>query len=884
MASRISSLVSMVAALLLLVFAAVQTPAAADQPITATSEIRGVVTTQDGEPIGGADVTLYYPGGSKHSTTDGKGRFAFAGLSIGSYYIAVDKSGYARQISETVNINEVAAVQMDIKLESSEKLASLGHVLVRANRGLETSPVIYQVVQKASLDRLATFRLFDAIQSMPGLNAGQYNSAAPGDNAAINIRGIGTLETVTLIDGHPATISNSQCGCFEFNNAPTMSLKSVDVTYGSGAVGLYGVNAIGGVVDLQTIDPTVRPQSTLSLGVGSYANTVWSITETGTENRVGYAFNYGTRTSDGSLFHKRIYNPSAMPTTVDFANPANYGLATYPVDMGYQSRSALMKFRYSFTPQTEFTFTSLSNDTWDDKTGNGDNDFNPLDHVMAGNANRVGSDPACPNGINYPDPTLPNPPARCFSLQQYSSFFAGPQGGGPADQSFRLNDFHGNLSFFRGASTYAIDAYHGFYIRNYNRQFQLPQASGPFWFTEGAQQTGLQFSDDIVHGSNDLGIGYYVQHVQEARTRSTQDPITGAFLSATAASPYFVDANFFARDVITGSHLTTYLNAWVKRSQLTNTSHFDPRVTFVLRPDRNNVWRATFGGGITQPNPTDRYAAFAGVGAINPNCTGATNIGNGPGTTLIPETSSDAEVSYGHQTDSGSSVQLTVYRTSLFNQLFATSVNVASLGAGYVPANLLQAIDDRIKSVCGGSPPYPLSVNVTENLGKSLYRGIELSGTQAFSPQFKADYTYDVQSAMPVALDLNVYMNSPNIILNSQLPFIPIHKATLGLDYQTRGWDAYFQGNMVDQNNEQLLPRFYYANAALSKKIGNDTYTLSVQNLFNSWADSYGYFGHGYLPTNQFTPQSTNPLLNSYEQFHLPFRSYFFSVTQKFGG
>lgn len=864
---KFASLLALVAAIVLMILGKA---AYAGQPVTATSEIKGVVTTQAGEPVGGAEVRLYYPGGSKATTTDAQGRFNFENLAVGSYYVAASKSGFVQSISETININEVASIDLNVKLETASNLATLGHVLVRANKGLETSPVIYSVVQKAALDKLASYRPFDTLATMPGLNPGGYNSAAPGDNAALNIRGIGTLETVTLIDGHPATISNSGCGCFEFDNAPSMSLKSIDVTYGSGAVGLYGVNAIGGVVDLQTIDPTVRPESKVSLGVGSYANTVWTVTDTGTQGKVGYAFNYGTRTSDGSLFRQTLYNPSTNPG--DLANPATYSAATYPVDMGYQSRSALEKFRYSFTPQTQFTFTALSTDTWDDKTGNGDNDFNPLDHQVFASAGQVGNNPSkCgTNMVDYPDPSGVD---RCYTLQQYAGFFAGPQGGGPADQSFRLNDFHTNLTAYRGASTFAIDAYHGFYIRNYNRQFQLPFGN-PFWFTEGAQQTGLQFSDDMVHGNNDLGLGYYVQHVQEVRTRN----------AAPAASPYFVDANFFARDVLTGRTITTYLNAWVKRSQLTGTSHLDPRATFVYRPDVNNVWRATVGGGITQPNPTDRYASFAAVGAINPNCTGPTNIGSGPGTTLIPETSSDLELSYGHQTSSGSSIQLTTYRTNLFNQLFSTTVDVASLGPNYIPADLLTAINNRVSKVCGTNPPYSFTVNVTENLGRSLYKGIELSGIQAITPQFKADYTYDVQSAAPVAIDHNVYVNSPNIILNSQLPFIPIHKATLGLDYQTRGWDLYFQGNMVGQNNEQLLPQFYYANAALSKTAGSRTFTLSVQNVFNSWADSWGYFGHGYLPTNEFTPQSTNPLQSSYEQFHLPFRTYFFNVTQKFGG
>jgi outer membrane cobalamin receptor len=842
------------------------------QPVSATSVIRGAVRDALGVPVADAVVTLVTAQGTFTKTTSKLGQFEFDALSTGSYYLTADKDGYKHSISDTIQILEVATIDVTIPLDKIGERSVLGHVTVTSHGGVQNSPVIYQVVSKANLDKLATFRAFDRLQFLPGLNAGQYNSASPGDNASVNIRGIGYIETVTLIDGHPAAIANSGCGCFEYNVAPTMSLKAVDVTYGSGAVGLYGVNAIGGVVDLQTIDPTVRPQSVYSLGVGSYNDTVWTMTNTGTEGKLGYAVNYGTRTTDGSLFHNRLYNPSANP---DPANPALRPSATYPVDMGFQSRSSLLKFRYSFDPNTHFLVSALSADTWDDKTGNGDNDYNPFNTAFANAQTQVGNDiPNCgPNKINIKDPNNGNP--RCFTPTQAAKIFNGPQGGGPADQTFRLNDFHTNLSHTHGNSTLSADFYHGFYVRNYNRFFQLP-APNPYWFVEGSQQTGVQVSDDIAAGNNDLGFGYYVQHVQEART----------FLAVPAASPYFVDGNIFARDIITGQHLTTYINMWEKRSQLTNTSHLDPRVTLVFHPDAFNSWRLTAGGGITQPNPTDRYASFSGVGAINPNCNGLTNIGKGPGTTLIPETSSDLEASYGHQWQSGSTIQLTAYNTNLYSQLFATNVVVASLGQGYVPAQLLQQIYQRIQNVCPGSNPtlQSLSVGITENLGHSLYKGVELNGSQRLSQALTFGYSYNVQSAQPLVLDHNLYLRSPNLILDSQLPYIPIHKAQISFDYNKNGWDAYIEGFHLDKNNSYLLPAYNFANLALGKTVGRFKYQFTVQNLFNSWADSFGYFGHGFLPVNPLNSQPANQFLDGYEQFHLPYRQYFFNVTTKVGG
>jgi len=866
------------------------------QPVSANSVIRGVVTDEFQKAVPDAAVQLQSPDGVRNTTSDARGQFYFGGLGVGSYFVQVSKAGYASQQSSTIYITEVATIDVNVSLQKNAA-TTLGRITVSASRGVQTSPVIYSVIPKIELDRAANFRLYDRIAQMPQINSGQTNVAAPGDNAAVNLRGIGQLETVTLIDGHPAVVANSVCGCFEFNVAPTMALKAVDITYGSGAVGLYGVNSIAGVVDMQTADPTTRRESTLTLGAGSYSDSIWNIRVTGTNDKLGYAFNVGRHNTDGPLGHQRIYNPSVNP---DPSDPSLRAAATYPVDMGFFANTDLAKLRYSFTPSTVLTLSALSNTTWDDKTGNGDNDYNPYDTALA-NAQVSAQSPSgsCPLGqLQF---GVANP--QCFTPQQVAGFLGGPQGGGPADQSFRLGDYHGNFKTNLGKSVLSLDFYHGFYIRNYNRFFQLPDVTyvsndpvlgtgwvplkppNAFWFTEGGQQTGFQVSDDFRAGNHDIGFGYYIQHFQATRTRSQCDNVTGACAATPAGSPYVNDGNFFIRDIISMGKVTGYVNAWLKRSSLTNTTHLDPRFTFVWHPNTYNALRLTAGGGITQPNPTDRFASFVGSGALNPNCGGNTYIGKGPGFNQLPETSSDLEVSYGHQSESGSSIQLTAYRTNLYNQLFGTNVNVGSLGPGYVPVDFFNAYDQRIFLVCGHHiTPNDLTVGITENLGRSQYKGIELQGSQRLSHELRADYSYGIQSAQPLSLDLNLLKSSPNLILNSQLQWIPIHKAQLGLDYQRAGWDAYMEGFSVDANNPLLLPHYYYANGAISKAVGGTKFTLSVNNMFNSWADNYGYFGHGYLPTNQYNPQSPNVLLNGYEQFHLPYRRYFFTVETHIAG
>jgi len=105
-------------------------------------------------------------------------------------------------------------------------------------------------------------------------------------------------------------------------------------------------------------------------------------------------------------------------------------------------------------------------------------------------------------------------------------------------------------------------------------------------------------------------------------------------------------------------------------------------------------------------------------------------------------------------------------------------------------------------------------VRITENLGRSQYKGFELVGSQRLTRPLTLDYHYGFQSAQPLA--------------------------RLGAPTQ-----------LAEPHPELAASR----------------------------PDNYGYFGHGFLSVNQYNTQSPNILLDGYEQFHLPYRRYFFPIS-----
>ena len=95
--------------------------------------------------------------------------------------------------------------------------------------------------------------VLDILRTVPGVTFNRNGGI--GTNTGVSIRGAESDQTVVLIDGVKLNDPSSTGGGFNFGPALTGNIARVEVVRGSQSV-LYGSQAIGGVVNLITREPT----------------------------------------------------------------------------------------------------------------------------------------------------------------------------------------------------------------------------------------------------------------------------------------------------------------------------------------------------------------------------------------------------------------------------------------------------------------------------------------------------------------------------------------------------------------------------------------------------------------------------------------------------
>ena len=121
------------------------------------------------------------------------------------------------------------------------------------------------VVPSEEIERKQERTLPDALQDVPGLNVIQ--TGGPGGTTSVFIRGANANQTKVFIDGIDAT--DPATGTFNFEHILTWDIDRVEIARGPQS-GLYGADAIGGVVNIITKTGTGPPQFGGSIEGGSF--------------------------------------------------------------------------------------------------------------------------------------------------------------------------------------------------------------------------------------------------------------------------------------------------------------------------------------------------------------------------------------------------------------------------------------------------------------------------------------------------------------------------------------------------------------------------------------------------------------------------------------
>src|ERR1700694_3464509 len=881
-----------------------------------TAKISGrVLESGTGLPLVGVSISAVGPT-NESSKTDASGSFVLGGLPPGRYLLVATLVGYENTESENFDLADGQNRQVTLAVQRlsgvNSNVKTLGRTTIRASAALQTASVISATVTAQSLAKQSIYRAGDALRRLPGINiGGSGGSPAPGDDVNLDIRGIGMLETLTLIDGNP--VGPGFNFTYNYELSPVFGLRNIRVLYGSGS-DLYGVNAIGGVVDMQTLDPTRVTNATFTQGFGTFQKLTTALTATGSTStgHFGYAVALGTQGLDGPFRHYRFYQPSAAydPFATD---PAVLATGIYSDDTSVTNKSTLFKGAVNFNDNSHLTATFMSAAYWDDKTGNGDNDYLPFEVALANGQNQLrgaqasGTDPCTlANPNTFTAPTNPNGSMPgtgpggisdvaghiagtplCVTPQNVAAALSGYQGGGPAWQSFKSDVYSLRYQATMGNNTLSLNTFTNVYASTYDRTAQLPfavfQGDNAFWRNEQVVNTGLTASDDILGANNEFGFGYFLEN------SAHPFPLNGAKRPA----PITHDTAFFVRDAWhpLSSYLTTYTNLWFKNSTITHTSFVDPRIAFVYQKG-DNVLRLAGGRTSSQPLPAQILSLFSPValggflGHIQ--CSGFNSVGNVPSSELKTEHSVDQEFSFGHRFNGDTTAQLTLYNENVFQKIYSNLVlPLSDLTVPFDPTPYVNLV----ASNCGIPAAQALAllgVNGAINIGHVAARGIDLTGRVRFSRPFFVDYNWNEESSILLSSDPSLvnpaFGGNLQLIPNAQIPFVPLHKWSATLDYTFgHNVEAQLATYHVSENNPHHLPAYTYSNLTVSLPVGNGLFCTTVHNIWQNWAGYRDRIGEGYpQPLNHFAkPSDYQPFFGAQatQHFGLPFRTIEFTYS-----
>jgi outer membrane receptor protein involved in Fe transport len=902
----------------------VAVPAAAAGGTTVSGRI---LDTQGGLPVANATIELQRNGTPVATgRTDAGGNFRILDQPPGTYAVFIRAAGYqttriAPDLLVTAEIPEVS-FQTAIARQP-QGLKQIGYVTT-GRTALQTTTTINTHIDTAVIQSENYQRLADVLTTVPGVITS--TSSSVGDDMTLSIRGYDSTETATLLDGHPIGPIGAFGGGYNYNVSPFWGLSGADVIFGSGATGLFGATTIAGAVNFQTINPTQQNHISITQGVGSNNKAMTGLLGTGSLGKLGYAIAWGSQGTTGNfpggyiqqtaLLQTSVVNPgiksSPPPPDLTHANAFNE-VNYYPVSGGYVQRNFVGKLVYDFSPKTTLQFTTYSAQDWSNSTGEGDNDYETFPYVLYGAQQTLASIEATKKGLNTIlvngkreschdsiAVLIDNPQGyTCMTPAQYAVNFYGPFGGS-IDRWRTLGDvdYDARATQQLGSGLITLEGFDDSY--NYNEQKGPGVAIGPYGpgpnFLDLYGNRGYLLSDDFAMSKNDFGFGY--SWLRQANTNGSF-PYTlanGTSYNTFGNNPplYLATASYFVRDTWTPNDKFSAVGSfWLQRSLDTSSTHFDPRVSLIYRPDSADVIRLTGGRSYSEPDPSLLAFAPPIYGAPSSiNCPPATSgtgalvsIASVANPTLQPETAGDLELAYGHRFTPTTSIQADAYQSLESQALLNGNVSIVGFPGITVPKDYIDKALARLNSCPGLHPTiHNLAFTTTYNAASARYRGIVLSATTGITRNVSFNASFDVQSAAYLGVPQDILIANTGLLDGGQIYGVPLRQGTAGLAYQDNaGYGARIDATYIGGDNSWNRNPFWFANASLSKTSGQVSVNMGVYNLFNSVAQQYGYIGYGvYQPQNYYglaaQGGATSGIQQSSEQYGLPFRSYYLTV------
>jgi vitamin B12 transporter len=204
-------------------------------------------------------------------------------------------------------------------------------VVVSANRAPTPANQVASSVTVITAEQIETQQersLPDVLREVPGVNLVQ--SGGPGGATSLFIRGANSNQTKVLVDGIDVSDPTTPNGIFQFQNFLSAGVQQVEVLRGPQS-GLYGSDAIGGVVEVITRTGSGPAHITASLEGGSFGTFNQTASLSGSLDRFSYALDLAhLRTTDTPVTPPELLAPG------EARNNDAYDNQTVAAKLGYK--------------------------------------------------------------------------------------------------------------------------------------------------------------------------------------------------------------------------------------------------------------------------------------------------------------------------------------------------------------------------------------------------------------------------------------------------------------------------------------------------------------------------------------------------------------------
>lgn len=310
---------------------------AAAQAQDTNKNVEGRVLDSQGRHIPNADVVLrnILTGVAQSTQTTDEGTFTFMEISPGEYVLTASTSGLAAatrsvQVSSSAQVESTDIVLAPATVEQTVTVVSAS----RVEELQQDSPLPIDVVTKQRIERTGFEDVADVLAALPGVVT--RNNASFSGSSQEQIDGIASQDVLVLQDGLPIVGARGiNSGIIDLDQQNIGRLDRVEVVRGA-ASSLYGTDAIGGVINMITHEPTHPSEGGFRLSGGDLG-TIDGALDLGSKWKNLIAF------TDIELHHVNSY--TLIPNDESTIGADN------------QRYDAFVKLRYSFTPRAAIGYT-----------------------------------------------------------------------------------------------------------------------------------------------------------------------------------------------------------------------------------------------------------------------------------------------------------------------------------------------------------------------------------------------------------------------------------------------------------------------------------------------------------------------------------------------